>query len=226
MHCEHLLVDNKKMAKSAGNFYTLRDIVEHIQKWTENVSESLIYRGFRLMTYQSLYRESFNFTFDRLQSAIEAVRSLDAMMRRLARYTGTENAMRKELSAEIDTFMQAFVTALEDDFASPVVMKTVFDFVSFVNRSIDAWMLSKVEKKSLIDLMRSWDSVIALFDFTLLDLDDTIPEAVKQLAGDRYGAKKQKDWQKADSIRKEIERLGWNMIDEKEWWSLEKKAWM
>ena len=77
-------------------------------------------------------------------------------------------------------------------------------------------MLSKVEKKSLIDLMRSWDSVIALFDFTLLDLDDTIPEAVKQLAEDRYGAKKQKDWQKADSIRKEIERLGWNMIDEKE----------
>jgi cysteinyl-tRNA synthetase len=69
MHGGHLLVDNKKMAKSANNFYTLRDITEK----QKDVSEVFIYRGFRLMALQNQYRENFNFTFDRLEAGINTI---------------------------------------------------------------------------------------------------------------------------------------------------------
>lgn len=82
MHGGHLLVDNKKMAKSAGNFYTLRDIVEKMT----GTDEQFIYRGFRLMALQNQYRDNFNFTFERLTAAINTIRGLDEMMKRLGRY--------------------------------------------------------------------------------------------------------------------------------------------
>jgi cysteinyl-tRNA synthetase len=70
MHGGHLLVDNKKMSKSAGNFYTLRDIVEKMT----GTDEQLIYRGFRLMALQNQYRDNFNFTFDRLGAAVNTIK--------------------------------------------------------------------------------------------------------------------------------------------------------
>ena len=70
LHGGHLLVDNKKMSKSAGNFYTLRDIFEK----NSDISEVLIARGFRLMALQNQYRENFNFTFERLGAAINTIR--------------------------------------------------------------------------------------------------------------------------------------------------------
>jgi cysteinyl-tRNA synthetase len=70
MHGGHLLVDNKKMSKSAGNFYTLRDIVEKMKP----IDESFIYRGFRLMALQNQYRENFNFTFERLDAAMNTIK--------------------------------------------------------------------------------------------------------------------------------------------------------
>lgn len=58
------------MAKSAGNFYTLRDIVEKMKP----IDEIAIYRGFRLMALQNQYRENFNFTFERLTAAINTIK--------------------------------------------------------------------------------------------------------------------------------------------------------
>lgn len=70
LHGGHLLVDNKKMSKSAGNFYTLRDI---IKKW-EKFDEKIVCRAMRLMNLQNRYRENFNFTNDRLESAINTIK--------------------------------------------------------------------------------------------------------------------------------------------------------
>lgn len=70
MHGGHLLVDNKKMAKSAGNFYTLRDIIEK----NKDIPEATIAKAFRLMALQNQYRENFNFTFERLGAAVNTIR--------------------------------------------------------------------------------------------------------------------------------------------------------
>ncbi len=83
LHGGHLLVDNKKMSKSAGNFYTLRDI---INKFSDKYDEKIICRAMRLMGLHNNYRENFNFTDERFVAAINTIRGIDEMMKRLGRY--------------------------------------------------------------------------------------------------------------------------------------------
>lgn len=225
MHGGHLLVDNKKMAKSAGNFYTLRDIVEK----NADTSPEYIYRWFRLMALQNQYRENFNFTFDRLQASINTIRGIDEMMKRLWRYrdsfeaTSTERTARgklkfHEISREFrdnqQYFMQSFIEKLEDDFDTVGGMTIFFELQSYINSGIDEQIFSLEETKSLIDLMKSWDEVLGILDFSLLESNEQIPKEIEVLAIARIEAKLQKNWAEADKLRDELTNLGWKMIDE------------
>jgi len=214
MHGGHLLVDNKKMAKSAGNFYTLRDIIEK----ESGTNPELIYRGFRLMALQNQYRENFNFTFERLGAAINTIRGLDEMTKRLGRYieklpeTSDERTARgklkfHEISREFrdnqQAFMQEFIEKLEDDFDTVSVMTIVFELQGYMNSGIDDETFSLEEAKSLRDILSSWNEVLAILDFTLLE-SETLPEDIQKLALDRYDAKIAKNWAEADRIRDEL----------------------
>lgn len=232
MHGGHLLVDNKKMSKSAGNFYTLRDIVEKMKP----IEEVYIYRGFRLMALQNRYRENFNFTFERLTAAINTITGLDEMMKRLGRYreksdevSGERTARGKlkfhEISREFrdnqQYFMQEFVDKLEDDFDTVSAMTIVFEFQGYVNSGIDEELFSPLEARSLVDLMRSWNEVIGILDFSLLE-SEPLPADIQALALNRYDAKMTKNWAEADRIRDELASKWWKMIDEKDGWRVEK----
>lgn len=233
MHGGHLLVDNKKMAKSAWNFYTLRDIIEKMQP----MSEDFVTRWFRLMALQNQYRENFNFTFDRLNAAINTITRLDEMVKRLGRYRDqfppTEEIrnnhgklkfhdISREFRENQQYFMQDFIEKLEDDFDTNMALTIVFEFQSYVNTGIDEELFSLEETKSLIDLLKSWNEVLAIFDFDLLE-SEQIPKEIEALAIERANAKIEKNWWEADRIRDELASLGWKMIDEAGGkWHLEK----
>lgn len=225
MHGGHLLVDNKKMAKSAKNFYTLRDIIDH----EKDTPEAFVCRGFRLMSLQNQYRENFNFTFDRLTAAMNTIRGFDEMMKRLGRYLNslpegdeTRNAHGKmkfhDISREFrdnqQYFMQEFIEKIEDDFALPEVMTIVFELQSYINTGIDDALFSLEETKSLISLLESWNEVLAILDFSLLEQIEIIPKEIEALAVARAEAKITKNWSESDKIRDELADLGWKMIDE------------
>jgi cysteinyl-tRNA synthetase len=225
LHGGHLLVDNKKMAKSAKNFYTLRDIVEKVP----DTNPEFIYRGFRLMALQNQYRENFNFTFDRLTAAINTIKWLDEMMKRLGRYhsqfewDNTERTARgklkfHEISREFrdnqQAFMQDFIEKIEDDFALPEAMSIVFEYQTYINSGIDESLFSREETKSMISLLQSWNEILGFLDFSLLDQDTEIPKEIEALAIARAEAKLQKDWAEADKIRDELADKWWKMIDE------------
>lgn len=224
MHGGHLLVDNKKMSKSAGNFYTLRDIVEKMSE----VNPELIYRWFRLMALQNQYRENFNFTFERLGAGINTIKWLDEVIKRLSRYiekfptqSDERNAYGKlkfhDISREFrdnqQAFMQEFIEKLEDDFDTVSAMTVVFEYQSYINSGIDEDLFSLEEAKSIMDLLRSWNEVIGILDFSLTEKSE-IPENITTLALDRIEAKNAKNWTEADRIRDELTSLGWKMIDE------------
>jgi cysteinyl-tRNA synthetase len=228
MHGGHLLVDNKKMSKSAGNFYTLRDIVDRYQKERPELQESFIYRGFRLMALQNQYRENFNFTFERLDAAINTIRGIDEMLKRLHRYQDQfpptqeiRNAHGKlkfhDISREFrenqQAFMQDFIERLENDFDTVSAMTVVFEYQSYINTGIDEEAFSLEEAKSLRGLLESWNEVLGILDFSILE-NTKIPEDIEKLARDRCDAKNEKNWKKADEIRATLESLGWKMIDE------------
>jgi cysteinyl-tRNA synthetase len=235
LHGGHLLVDNKKMSKSANNFYTLRDIIKvYTNKKDQKEAHGgsgveIIYRGFRLMALQNQYRENFNFTFDRLTAAINTIKWLDEMMKRLGRYMSqfewdnTERTARgklkfHEISREFrdnqQAFMQDFIEKIEDDFALPEAMSIVFEYQTYINSGIDEILFSREESKSMISLLQSWNEILGILDFSLLDQDTEIPKEIEALAVARAEAKLQKNWAEADKIRDELSDKWWKMIDE------------
>lgn len=211
MHGGHLLVDNKKMAKSAGNFYTLRDIVEKVGS---EKAES-VYRGFRLMALQTQYRENFNFTFDRLEASMRTLAGFDETFRRLSRFEAKEGKVNRDFRNELQGYVQAYVEALENDFSTSEALAVVFAFQTFVNASIDSGKLSVPEKESVIEMFRSFDSVLALFDFSLLEAVKVDPELDIMLE-DRNIAKASKDYATADRLRDEILAKGYKIVDTKD----------
>ncbi len=210
MHAGHLLVDNKKMSKSAGNFYTLPDIVAKMP----NEKPEMVYRGFRLMNLQTRYRESFNFTFDRLTAAIQTVKSFDEVLKRLKHYNPPSRKIFRDFREMMQQYVQAYIECLEDDIGTPEALAIVFDCFGFINSGIDNLSFSLEEKGAILDLLHSFDSVLGLFDFSLLDATD-IPTEIELLLLQRNEAKSQKNYPLADSLRDQIGESGYKIVDDK-----------
>jgi cysteinyl-tRNA synthetase len=202
MHTGHLLVENKKMAKSAGNFYTLKDIEK---KYPEK--EALLYRAFRLMCLQNRYRENFNFTFERLESAMITIGNIDNFLKRIKSYNPhLHGKFRRDFRDYLQTAMQGFVSDVENDIDTVHAITHIFNLISEVNKAIDEKKLSDSEKNATIDILKSWDSVSDIIDWSILE-DAQIPENILKLAEARTAAKQAKNFQEADEIRKKIEEF-------------------
>lgn len=217
MHTGHLLVDGKKMSKSLGNMYTLGDLEN---KFPEK--KNLLYRAFRMMCLQNRYRENFNFTFDRLEGAMATVTSFDNTLKRLKSYVPKNTKVRREFRDTIQESMGNFVESLENDIDTVNALTTVFDFVTRVNRDIGDLSLTTKEVSSVIEILKSWDMVMGVMDWNLLN-ETMIPTEITALAEERMEAKKNKDFARADTIRKQIEDAGYALVDTKEGFGLEKK---
>lgn len=210
MHCGHLLVDNKKMSKSAGNFYTLSDIVAKLP----NEKPEMIYRGFRLMSLQTRYAENFNFTFDRLTSAIQTVKWFDEAVKRLKNYSWISRKPTRDFREMMQQYVQAYIERLEDDFGTTEALVIVFDCIGYINSGIDNSLFSPEEVAAIFDLLRSFDSVLGLFDFSLLE-DIEIPSEILLLLAQRNEAKLQKNYPLADSFRDAISAQWYKIVDDK-----------
>lgn len=217
MHTGHLLVDGKKMSKSAGNFYRLHDLEARYP-----LKKPLLYRAFRMMCLQNRYRENFNFTFERLESAMATVTNLDNILKRLKSYTPKNTKVRREFRDMLQASMQKFVTALENDFDTVIALTEVFEMISKVNQDIDDMSFTSKEVDSVIELFKSWDAVLWVMDWNILE-EMNIPAEITSLANERIEAKKNKDYARADEIRKEVESAGYNIIDGKDGPILEKR---
>ena len=187
------------MSKSLGNVYRLQDIEN---KFPEK--KNLIYRAFRMMCLQNRYRENFNFTFTRLESAMATIESLDNTLKRIKSYAPRNTKVRREFRNELQESVQRFVSALENDIDTVIALTEVFELTNRINRDIDDVSLTTKEVSSVIELLKSWDMVMGVINWSLLE-DSLIPESITTLAQERIEAKKNKNYTRSDEIRKEIE---------------------
>lgn len=97
--------------------------------------------------------------------------------------------------------MQDFVKHLENDFDSNTALTVIFEFQKTINAGMDANSYSLEEIEAIKDFFKNIDSVLALFDFSLFEAGQEIPEEIRELAEKRAEAKKAKDWNTADTIR-------------------------
>ena len=208
MHCGHLMVEGKKMSKSLGNFYTLRDIYGLLP----TVAPAKIGRGFRLLSLSTQYRESFNFKLESLEAAIRTLDSLDRFIRRIGRLSPEAGPVRSEIREFTQMAMVDFVEYLEDDINTPEALARVHGCITDLNSILDDGDLRTGEIRAIIDLFKSFNSVLAIFDFEQMKAEEFSFEITELLAA-RENAKKTQDYTRADAIRAELLTLGYKILD-------------
>ena len=150
MHCAHLMVEGSKMAKSAGNFFTLRDLLE--KGWSG--------REVRYALITTHYRGSLNFTFDGLAAARTALGRLDAWRERLTETAGAES----EAEAP-DASTEGFFAALDDDLNISGALAVLFETLRQSNRRMDQGYegsLTPKQARGLLQWLARVDGVLAL----------------------------------------------------------------
>lgn len=196
MHCKHLQVEGTKMAKSAGNFFTLRDLMD--KGWSG--------REVRYSLLSVKYREPLNFTMDGLAAARSALSRLDEWSARLTETAGPAPAEPVSFPE-----MDAFGAALDDDLNISAALAAVFELIRETNRRLDEGDLTPGQAKSLADWLVGVHSVLALEPEAA-----SLPAEVQTLLGLRSQARASKDWKASDSIRDQIASLGWAVKDTKD----------
>jgi len=200
LHNEHLLVDGQKMAKSAGNFFTIRDLL----------AKGYTGREIRWLLIGAHYRQKLNFTVDGLAAGRTVLRRFDDFTRRLKEAT-QEPPQCGTLAAELGaTCLAAFRAGLEDDLNTPVAIAALFDLMRDANRALDAGEIGGTGAARLLDVCRELDSVLAVLDF---DHQAQVPPDILAKAADRQAARKARDFARADALRDELKALGWIIED-------------
>lgn len=192
LHNEHLLVEGRKMAKSFGNYYTLRDIL------TKGYNPMAI----RFLLFATHYRQQLNFTFEGLDGAKNALQRLHDFIDRLKDVKSQKS--HPEVAEILQEAQKGFEESLDDDLNTSSALGKIFDLVKEINRFIDEGDFSSQDAEKTLALMQRFDSVLGILKREELKLDEKIAELIQK----RNQARREKNWQEADKVRKEIESLG------------------
>jgi cysteinyl-tRNA synthetase len=198
MHCGYLVVDGKKMSKSLGNFYTLREILD------------MGYTG-REVRYELLsshYRQSLNFAFKSLDANRAALKRLDEFYTNILEAAAGESEAGElpEWAAETRS---RFAAAMDDDMNISGGMAAIFDTVHAGNKAMAEHSLSGGQALAVARLWKELDTVLGL----LIPAEAAIPEEATELMKARSAARAEKNWAESDRIRDALAELGWSVKD-------------
>jgi cysteinyl-tRNA synthetase len=202
LHSEHLLVDNKKMSKSLGNFFTLRDIMEKGYKGRE----------VRYLLMSTHYRQKLNFTFSGLDSARNTLRRIDDFMIKLnsiiqeeKRSGSTPDLVLKPLMLKAKA---GFKSEMDDDLNISNALASIFDFMRDINK-LD---LSSEDAKEVLDVMIEFNKVLGVIELN----QESLGQEIESLIKEREEARKQKDFKRSDEIRDMLKAKGIVLEDSKD----------
>lgn len=199
MHAEHLLVDHKKMAKSSGNFYTLRDLLE---------------KGYtgpqvRYLLLQTHYKTQLNFTFQALEASKNSLDRLNECIRRIQEIS-TDKEVDSILPYTTST-LHLFNQALADDLNISAALAAIFDFVRQINSWCDEGKMQRKNGQEALDFLKKIDQVLGVCSFDAAE--EPIPPELQQAFEQRLEARKNKNWQLADELRAFISQRGYTIED-------------
>ncbi len=215
MHNAFVKINKEKMSKSLGNFFTIKDILKQFN------GETLRY--FLLLTH---YRSPIDFSFDGLNSAKEALNRYYNFIKRLEE---TEFAAKgshddEEFAKEIDGLIGKFEEAMDDDFNSSMAIGVVFHIIKQFNIYLDrcekeSLKPKKAYKDKFLDAMDRISFVLGVFSTISgrwFKPEDVDIEWIENRIKERTLARKDKDFEKADTIRNELAEKGIILEDTKE----------
>lgn len=210
MHAEHLIVDGRKMSKSLGNFYTLRDLLKRGYTGTE----------IRYLLIQTHYKTQLNFTFTALDSSRESLRRLNNFIQRLLEIKDSQEGGL--IQPILERTWTHFTQALADDLNISVSLASLFEMVRDIHALCDANRVSQGEAQSVIDFLKHLNTVLGVLQFE--KEEDVIPEELHEALRQRIQARQDKNWALADQMRDLITARGYLIEDTATGMRLKKKG--
>jgi cysteinyl-tRNA synthetase len=189
MHAAHLMVDGEKMAKSKGNFHTLRDLV----------AQGHDPRALRYLLLMTHYRSTLNFTFDGLARAASELARLDALAARLDAEPLPEGA-DPGFDEKVGAFAVEFKDALTDDLNVSGAQGALFRLVREANAALDRRELPQGSATALRNALQGADRVLGV----LAKEREIVAPEVEAAIARRAAARAARDFAAADRIRQEL----------------------
>jgi len=194
LHGAHLLVEAKKMSKSLGNFFTLRDLL----------AKGFTGREIRYVLLSAHYRETFNFTLDGLEAGRAALARIDECLAKL-----------KDVAGQVVTNptpepIANFTAAMDEDLNVSAAWGVIFEWVRRLNRLLTSGLLSAEQASSALFTWRTLGT--AIFGLNAPG-EIEVPPDIAALLGQRQAARAAKDFKRSDALRDELKTKGWVIED-------------
>lgn len=191
IHTTFLLVENQKMSKSLGNFYTIPDLEE---KRFDPVSLRYLY-------LTAHYKDPLNFTWKALESSQNALEKLRTQVANLRTQEGRKT-LSQEKQKKVDDYRERFEEAIYDDLDTPKAIAVLWELMKSNVPAIDKY-----------DLVELFDDVLGLGVTYFEEPEIKIPQEVERLVEKREKLRREEKFEEADEVRKEIEKEGYQVED-------------
>lgn len=212
MHNGHINIDNKKMSKSKGNFFTTRD-----------VAEKYGYEAIRYLMIQAHYRSPINYSIELLEACKASLERLYNCRSSIDRAIAA--AQDGEVSENVKEFLEnrkkQFIEALSDDLNTADGLSAVFELVREINSLVAGGNGTKRELEACAELFDELTGILGIYYNK--NSEETIPEEIQKLADERQMARKAKDFAKADALRDKISELGYIIEETRQGTTIKRK---
>lgn len=197
MHNGFLNIDNVKMSKSAGNFFTVREIADKFG-----------YEPIRYFMLTAGYRMPLNYTIDLIESCKNSLERLYTCRENLDFAIQNAHGADTSLVAKADEAKEKFIKGMDDDLNTPDALAALFELVKDINTGS-----ANADRASLEYAAKMFDELTGVLGLLYNRKKDEVPAEVTELVQQRADAKKAKDWATADAIRDKITALGYTVKD-------------
>ena len=198
MHNGYINVDNVKMSKSLGNFFTVRD-----------VAEKYGYEPIRYLLISAQYRSPINYSTDIIEQCIAALNRLytcrDSLDFELKNAADAEHDGDKAIIDGFDKYREQFVSAMDDDLNTADAIASIFELVRDINTNV----VGKTPSKALVEgAIAIFDELTGVLGLVYNRKTETLDSDVEALIEARTNARKEKNWAEADRIRDQLKEMG------------------
>lgn len=198
MHNGYINVDNVKMSKSLGNFFTVRD-----------VAEKYGYEPIRYLLISAQYRSPINYSTDIIEQCIAALNRLytcrDSLDFELKNAADAEHDGDKAIIDGFDKYREQFISSMDDDLNTADAIASIFELVRDINTNV----VGKTPSKALVEgAIAMFDELTGVLGLVYNRKAETLDSDVEALIEARTNARKEKNWAEADRIRDQLKEMG------------------